>query len=127
GGGLYAQRRRGPRRHQPGGARRGHHRGGIPVALRFQEDLMIAEPVAAAGPSADRPADLFDFFEKVRTTNPFLNNRVDRALDPSFIDVPAIHEAAFDTVVGLGKQALAEDRGLGVVVWGEAGMCTSHL
>jgi hypothetical protein len=88
---------------------------------------MIAEPVAAAGPSADRPADLFDFFEKVRTTNPFLNNRVDRALDPSFIDVPAIHEAAFDTVVGLGKQALAEDRGLGVVVWGEAGMGKSHL
>jgi hypothetical protein len=87
---------------------------------------MIAEPVAA-GPSAGRPADLFDFFEKVRTTNPFLNNRVDRALDPSFIDVPAIHEAAFETVVGLGRQAQAGNRGLGVVVWGEAGMGKSHL
>ena len=44
---------------------------------------MIAEPVAAAGSSAVRPTDLFDFFEKVRTTNPFLNNRVDGPLDVS--------------------------------------------
>jgi hypothetical protein len=88
---------------------------------------MIAQPVAAAEPHADRPADLFDFFDQVRTTNPFLNNRVDRALDPSFIDVPSIHESAFEAVVGLGRQALADNRGLGVVVWGEAGMGKSHL
>jgi hypothetical protein len=87
---------------------------------------MIAEPLADPGPPA-APPDLFDFFDRVRTTNPFLNNRVDRALDPSFIDVPSIHAAAFETVLGLGRQALADNRGLGVVVWGEAGMGKSHL
>jgi hypothetical protein len=87
---------------------------------------MIVAPLASPEPSA-APPDLFDFFDRVRTTNPFLNNRVDRALDPSFIDVPSIHESAFETVVGLGGQALAGNRGLGVVVWGEAGMGKSHL
>jgi hypothetical protein len=73
------------------------------------------------------PPDLFDFFERVRTTNPFLSNRVDRALDPSLLDVSAIHEAAFERVVGLGRQAFAENRGVGVVVWGEAGVGKTHL
>jgi hypothetical protein len=87
---------------------------------------MTVETVPAAEP-ADRPLDLFDFFEGVRTTNPFLNNRVDRPLDPSLTDVESIHEAAFSRIVNLGAQAQAGDRGLGVVVWGEAGMGKTHL
>jgi hypothetical protein len=74
-----------------------------------------------------RPADLFDFFERVRTTNPFLSNRVDRALDRNLLDVETIHQAAFEKVVSLGQQAFAGNRGLGVVVWGEAGVGKSHL
>jgi hypothetical protein len=87
---------------------------------------MIAETLATPETAGPR-ADLFDFFERVRTANPFLDNRIDRALDPSFIDVPGIHEAAFTTVTKLGRQAEADNRGIGVVVWGEAGMGKSHL
>ncbi len=79
----------------------------------------------AAAPAG--PPDLYDFLERVRTANPFLANRVDRALDPSLIDVDTIHQSAFERVVSLGRQAFAEDRGIGVVVWGEAGVGKTHL
>jgi hypothetical protein len=73
------------------------------------------------------PAALADFFEAVRAGNPFLVNRVDRALDENLVDVDTIHETAFKKIVALGRQAQRDNRGIGVTVWGEAGVGKSHL
>ncbi|HYT95331.1 MAG TPA: ATP-binding protein [Gemmataceae bacterium] len=72
-------------------------------------------------------ATLADFFAAVRADNPFLVNRVDRAIDPRWVNVEAIHEAAFKKIVALGEQAQRDNRGIGVTVWGEAGVGKSHL
>ncbi len=67
------------------------------------------------------------FFDRLRAGNPFLVNRVDRPQAVARTDVPGINEAAFRRVLALGQQARAENRGVGVVVWGEAGVGKSHL
>ncbi len=77
--------------------------------------------------STHAPATLDDFFARVRDDNPFLVNRVDRPLAGGPFDVPAIHAAAFNRLVALGRQARTANRGIGVVVWGEAGVGKSHL
>jgi hypothetical protein len=73
------------------------------------------------------PLTLDTFLDRVRAVNPFLANRVDRPLAECPIDVPGIHEIEFRKVLALGRQAQQEDRGLGVLVWGEAGVGKSHL
>ncbi len=89
---------------------------------------MTIEPHRPAG-SANVPpsATLDSFCDRVRAANPFLTNRVDRPLDADLADVPGIHQAAFDRILALGGQAHEENRGVGVVVWGEAGVGKSHL
>jgi hypothetical protein len=62
----------------------------------------------------------------MRTTNPFVNNRVSRP-SPTEVDVPGIHDAEFRRVIDLARQANALDRGLGAVLWGDAGAGKSHL
>jgi hypothetical protein len=69
---------------------------------------------------------LADFFEEIGTTNPFLANRVDRPLK-GVLDVPSIHQAQFQKVLDLGREAQKENRGLGIAVWGEAGVGKTHL
>jgi len=70
---------------------------------------------------------LDDFCRHLCTANPFLANRVDRMLTADLVDVADIHQAEFQQVLDLGRQAHAEDRGIGVIVWGEAGIGKSHL
>jgi hypothetical protein len=84
-----------------------------------------AQPQPPA-PAADA-ARLGDFFERVRAANPFLANRVDRPLTADVVDVTGIHEPQFQKLVALGRQARQENRGIGAVVWGEAGVGKSHL
>jgi hypothetical protein len=67
------------------------------------------------------------FLNRVRAANPFLASRVDRPWAAGLIDVPGIHDAAFQQILALGRQARAEDRGIGVLVSGEAGVGKSHL
>jgi hypothetical protein len=67
------------------------------------------------------------FVQRLGAANPFLANRVDRVLGGDFVDVPEIHQAEFQQILDLGRLALEEDRGVGVVVWGEAGIGKSHL
>lgn len=66
------------------------------------------------------------FFELFAQANPFLDNRV-VGPSPAGADVPAIHRAAFDRLVGLTRQAHAAHRGLGALLAGEAGVGKSHL
>ena len=71
-------------------------------------------------------AQLDDFFERVSVSNPFLDNRIN---NPSArdVDVAEIHQTAFTRLTGLAREALAARRGVGVVLWGEAGVGKSHV
>lgn len=67
-----------------------------------------------------------DFWARVQATNPFTVNRVS-ALAHDLVDVDAIHLKASERLVALATEACAERRGLGVVLWGEAGIGKSHV
>ncbi len=69
---------------------------------------------------------LEQFFERLRDVNPFLDNRVNGLGGPD-CDADAVHPHALDRLIDLAGQALAARRGLGAVVWGEAGIGKSHL
>jgi hypothetical protein len=79
-------------------------------------------PPAAAEP---RTASLDAFFERVGAVNPFLDNRVNGPTPDG--DVAAIHQEAFAQLTDLARQAHAACRGIGAVLWGEAGIGKSHL
>lgn len=64
--------------------------------------------------------------ERVRQANPFSINRVDLR-SSGLVDVADVHRGPYDRLVALAAQACAEDRGIGAVLWGEAGTGKSHL
>ena len=80
--------------------------------------------VAVAAPPVPPAAD--DFFARVLAANPFTDNRVNGPA-PGDVDVPEIHQAAFDRLVALAGEACNGRRGLGAVLWGEAGVGKSHV
>jgi type II secretory pathway predicted ATPase ExeA len=81
----------------------------------------LPEPVLS-----EAAAGLQSFFDRVRTSNPFTDNRVNGP-SADLVDVGTIHQQQFEQVVGLVREALQEQRGLGAVLWGEAGIGKSHL
>jgi hypothetical protein len=70
--------------------------------------------------------NLEGLFARIAATNPFTDNRSGGS-SASEIDVPNIHGTQFERLIGLAREAHAERRGLGVVLWGEAGIGKSHL
>jgi len=66
------------------------------------------------------------FFQHIESHNPFLDNRIN---GPSAhdVDVDAIHQAAFARLTRLAREACDNRRGVGAVLWGEAGIGKSHL
>ncbi len=68
---------------------------------------------------------LEDFFAWLRTTNPFLTNRVSR--HAAAADVPDIHGAEFRRLTDLARQARELGGGFGAVLWGDPGTGKSHL
>lgn len=79
--------------------------------------------LAGADAAGDR---LNAFIHVLETRNPFLDNRIN---GPSVqdVDVGAIHQAAFARLTRLAREACDSRRGVGVVLWGEAGIGKSHL
>jgi hypothetical protein len=73
-----------------------------------------------------RTPSLEMFFRSISEINPFLDNRVN-APSPAPVDVPSIHEAAFTRLTDLAREALAARRGVGAMLWGQAGIGKSHL
>lgn len=71
-------------------------------------------------------ASLQAFFDRLRHANPFALNRV----VPSTADgedADSVHQKEFDRLLGLARQAHEQSTGVGVVLWGEAGIGKSHL
>jgi hypothetical protein len=66
------------------------------------------------------------FFEYLRSSNPFMENRVNGS-GPRGIDVHEIHHAAFEELTVLARTAYEMRCGLGALLWGEAGVGKSHL
>src|SRR4051794_33608068 len=82
---------------------------------------------ALAGPAVQPNGDSLEgFFRHVLAADPFLDNRVN-APSAQDVDVEDIHRAAFDRLVALARAALEARRGIGAVLWGEAGVGKSHL
>lgn len=77
-------------------------------------------------PPAAPAVGLEDFFDRLRAVNPFTDNRINKPSSAD-IDVADIHQAAFARLTDLARESLAGRRGLGVVLWGEAGVGKSHL
>ncbi len=73
-----------------------------------------------------RPVELEALAACVRGRNPFLDNRVHGTASLT-ADVPAVHQASQRRVTDLAAEALAAGRGVGVMLWGEAGVGKSHL
>ena len=69
---------------------------------------------------------LEDFFDRLRAVNPFTDNRINKP-SAADVDVAEIHQAAFARLTDLARESLTGRRGLGVVLWGEAGVGKSHL
>jgi hypothetical protein len=79
------------------------------------------------GPAAEAgPASLQGFLNEVRRTNPFLANRVNGP-SATDVDVAAIHQAQFERLTALAGEARDQGRGIGAVLWGEAGIGKSHV
>jgi hypothetical protein len=83
----------------------------------------LSPSVPAAGANGS-PAE--DLFTHVLSANPFTDNRVNGPT-PAGADVADIHGAAFERLTALAREACAARRGLGVVLWGEAGVGKSHV
>jgi hypothetical protein len=78
-----------------------------------------------------QPADVngappHDLCAHVLAANPFTDNRVNGP-DPGGADVGDVHRTAYERLTALAREALAARRGLGAVLWGEAGVGKSHV
>src|SRR5690606_10290572 len=89
-GPLHAERRA----KQTGAFRRSagswHQRGRTPSHLRFPEEMM-----AVASPTDNESLTLEDFFDHVRYSNPFDQDRVSDPAEAD-VDVESIHHAQFE-------------------------------
>src|SRR5437870_3843261 len=83
--------------------------------------LVSAPPAVEPG-----PVSLDALCERLRTYNPFLRNRINEpsAEEPG---VAGIHEAGLSRLIELARAAHAQRAGVGVLLWGEAGIGKSHL
>src|SRR4051794_14746520 len=86
----------------------------------------MTDPLSAARTAPAAGGLPEDFCRSVLAANPFLDNRVN---GPSArdVDVGSIHRAAFDRLLTLAREAHQARRGIGAVLWGEAGIGKSHL
>jgi hypothetical protein len=72
------------------------------------------------------PSLTADLLEQVLTRNPFIDNRINAPSEED-VDVPGLHAKAFESLSELAQEALVSRRGIGAILWGEAGIGKSHL
>ena len=80
-------------------------------------------------PAVPTPTPTLDaFFDHVRYSNPFAINRVVLAsMHIEDADAQGVHQKPFGRLVQLANEAARQHTGLGVMLWGEAGIGKSHL
>src|SRR5262245_41160390 len=66
------------------------------------------------------------FFRRLAEDNPFVVNRVLPA-DAAAADADAVHRPAFERLLELAQTTHIQQIGLGVVLWGVAGVGKSHV
>src|SRR5689334_7997185 len=87
----------------------------------------MTSPAQALPPASTPFTDSLEAFaSRLRSANPFAVNRVD-LLSAERVDVPGIHQGPYEKVVALAREACEQNRGIGAVLWGEAGAGKSHL
>lgn len=86
----------------------------------------MTPPAQARTPTPVAADGLQGFAARLRATNPFAVNRVDR-LRADEVDVDSIRRSPHERIVALAREACEQDRGIGAVLWGEAGAGKSHL
>jgi hypothetical protein len=69
---------------------------------------------------------LEQLFARILSVNPFTDNRSGGVSAPD-LDVPTIHARQFERLIALAREAQEQRRGLGAMLWGEAGIGKSHL
>jgi hypothetical protein len=79
-----------------------------------------APDVPPATPTLD------DFFERIRSANPFAVNRVGVSTAGTE-DAPNIHHRPYARLLELAERARQQRLGVGALLWGEAGIGKSHL
>src|SRR3954447_11999409 len=67
-----------------------------------------------------------ELFNRLLTHNPFTDNRVNAPSDDD-VDLAELNRVAFEQLTSLAREALAQRRGIGAMLWGEAGVGKSHL
>lgn len=77
-------------------------------------------------PAMTNDSGLQPFFARMASSNPFTDNRSSGPIAGD-IDVADIHAKQFERLVALAREAHDERRGLGAMLWGEAGIGKSHL
>jgi hypothetical protein len=86
---------------------------------------MTSSPLAAT--DASSTGDSLDpLFARLASVNPFTDNR-SGGVSGRDIDVPTIHARQFERLIALAREAQEQRRGLGAMLWGEAGTGKSHL
>ncbi|MBW3596988.1 MAG: hypothetical protein KY475_06900, partial [Planctomycetes bacterium] len=81
---------------------------------------------AATTTIASEAPTLEDFFDHIAYSNPFAQDRISDPAEAD-VDVASIHDRQFTALVKHAEDALRDGRGIGVVLWGEAGVGKSHL
>ena len=87
---------------------------------------MSAPTQALPASSSSEGITLERLFERLASTNPFTDNRVNGP-GAAELDVSQIHDRPFNRLIDLAREAREQRRGLGAVLWGEAGIGKSHL
>jgi hypothetical protein len=65
-------------------------------------------------------------FNRILTFNPFTDNRVNAPAEDD-LDVSELNRVTFERLAALAREALAGQRGIGVMLWGEAGVGKSQV
>jgi hypothetical protein len=88
------------------------------------KELPMTTPAVAD--MVSRAVTLEDFLARLQEHNPFVDNRVTGPTAED-VDVEALNQGAFRRLIDLATESLHARRGLGTVLWGQAGIGKSHL
>ena len=88
---------------------------------------MTPETATPPMTSAAPVLSLEQFWECLRSQNPFVEDRVTQPALAAETDAETVHQTQFRQLLDLARMTRTQHHGVGVVLWGEAGVGKSHL